>query len=342
MNTFVRNPGEPAGNPSGSHTTRHADGGILHYTAMRLQRCGDLRQDPAWLQDQFASDRSLVLPLWADKSLFRIHEQPPTPALLPRTDAQRLLDSAQEVIYLGHDGERAVFAADLADRDKDHVRELIDTSAPDCRFIDLRRMGSLVTAEQGSLLAYARALAAWHRNNGYCGRCGQGTRSLRGGHMRQCGECGREHFPRIDPAVIMLVVQPGTGGRRPRCLLGRHNRLPGRVYSTLAGYVDPGETLEQAVAREVWEEAGVRVTDIRYVASQPWSFAGSLMLGFRATSTDAEPDISRDELEDARWFTAEDLRRFGEFEDGGDVEFELPRRDSIARLLIEQWLAENG
>ena len=336
------NPGRPERGLPDPHTTHHTGGEVLHYTAMRLQRYGELRQDPEWLRGQLASDRSLVLPLWADKNLFRTLGQPPTPALVQRPDAARFLAHAVEVIYLGHDGERAVFAADLAEQDRNHVRDLVEQSAPDCRFIDLRRVSALVTPEQGSLLAYARVLAAWHRNNGFCARCGHRTQSRRGGHMRQCGQCGREHFPRIDPAVIMLVEQPDEGGGSPRCLLGRHTRLPGRVYSTLAGYVDPGETLEQAVVREVWEEARIRVTDVRYVASQPWPFAGSLMLGFRAVSRDAEPDISQDELEDARWFTAAELRDFGEFEDGAGAEFELPRRDSIARLLIEQWMADHG
>lgn len=342
MSKVARNPGGPGTGPPDPQTINHAGGAVLHYTAMRLKRYGDLRQDPEWLQGQRASDHSLVLPLWMDKNLFRILGQPPAPALLQGPDAAQFLASAVEVIYLGHDGERAVFAADLAEQDRGHVKDLIEQSAPGCRFIDLRRVSAVVTPEQASLLAYARVLASWHRNNGFCARCGHRTQPLRGGHMRHCGQCGREHFPRIDPAVIMLVEQPDPDGGQPRCLLGRHTRLPGRVYSTLAGYVDPGETLEQAVAREVWEEARIRVTDIRYVASQPWPFAGSLMLGFRAVSMDAEPDISQDELEDARWFTAAEMRDFGEFEDGNGAEFELPRRDSIARLLIEQWMADSG
>ena len=313
----------------------------LFYTAMSLERHGDLRQDPAWLRTQLASDDALVLPLWKEKSLFQVASQPPSPVWLPIGQAALFLGNAREVIYLGHQADSAVFAADLDTLDDATTSRLLEHAAPGCRFIDLRRLGAALSLEQGSILAYARALARWHRNHRYCAGCGHPSESLRGGHMRRCPDCGREHFPRIDPAVIMLVelVHPEDG--IPRCLLGRHAGLPGRMYSTLAGYVDPGETLEQAVAREVWEEARIRVNGVRYVASQPWPFAGSLMLGFRAHSSDPEPDVSLDELEDARWFSAAELRRFDEFSDERSDQYQFPRRDSIARLLIEQWLAEH-
>ena len=308
---------------------------------MSLARHGDLRQDPDWLRSQLASDNALVLPLWREKNLFQVDAQPPSPVWLPISRAALFLGNADEVIYLGHRAERAVFAADLDALDDKKVSDIVEHAAPGCRFIDLRRVGALLSAEQGSILAYGRALARWHRNHRFCAGCGSPSESMRGGHMRHCRHCGRDHFPRIDPAVIMLVelVDPADGV--PRCLLGRHAGLPGRMYSTLAGYVDPGETLEQAVVREVWEESRVHVTDVRYVASQPWPFAGSLMLGFRACSTDREPDVSMDELEDARWFSANELRRFVEFSDDAADGFQFPRRDSIARLLIDQWLAEN-
>ncbi len=315
---------------------------ILHYTAMALTRHGDLRQDPDWLRAQLASDRSRVLPLRADRNLFHADRQPPEAARIPIDDAALMLANAREVIYLGHEAGRALFAADLDDIDELRAEELVDRAAPGSRFLDLRRIGTLLSPAEGSLAAYARAMTAWHRNNGFCARCGQPTTAMRGGHMRRCDGCGREHFPRIDPAVIMLVELADPPDGIPRCLLGRHPGLPGRIYSTLAGYVDPGETLEQAVAREVREEAGIGVTDIRYVASQPWPFPGSLMLGFRARSRDQEPDFAADELEDARWFTADEIRAFGEFGDDRGANHELPRGDSIARLLIAQWLTEQG
>lgn len=308
---------------------------------MGLERHGDLRMDPEWLRRQLASDRGLVLPLWREKNLFRLDGDSPSPVRLSISDAAQFLANATEVVYLGHDRQRPVFAADLRDLEEIRVGDLIDHAAPGCRFIDLRRCGALLDNADGSVLAYARALAGWHRNNGYCARCGHATRSSRGGHMRHCDPCGREHFPRIDPAVIMLVELSDPADGVPRCLLGRHTGLPGRIYSTLAGFVDPGETLEQAVAREVREESGITVTDIRYVGSQPWPFPGSLMLGFRATSSDPEPDNSLDELEDVRWFTLPEVRGFAEHGGDGGARYEFPRGDSIARMLIEQWLQEN-
>jgi NAD+ diphosphatase len=157
--------------------------------------------------------------------------------------------------------------------------------------------------------------------------------------MRRCrnDECGRNIFPRIDPAVIMLVEQQNPDDGIPRCLLGRHHKLPQRIYSTLAGYVETGENLEEAVAREIREEAGISVSRVSYLGSQPWPFPSAMMVGFLASSPDREIVIAEDELEDARWFSAEEVRGFGEFDDAGSTRA-LPRKDSIARLLIQTWL----
>jgi NAD+ diphosphatase len=142
--------------------------------------------------------------------------------------------------------------------------------------------------------------------------------------------------------VIMLVTRPATTERRARCLLGRHGRLPRGAYSILAGFVEPGESLEDAVAREVWEETGVRVRDVRYAAAQPWPFPYSMMIGFTADAETEDIAIDPEELEDAQWFTAAELAAFGEWEDDSAT-FRLPRRDSIARHLIDQWVrAESG
>lgn len=152
--------------------------------------------------------------------------------------------------------------------------------------------------------------------------------------MRLCADrrCGREHFPRTDPAVIMLVTRPGPDGGA--CLMGRQKSWPEGMYSTLAGFVDPGESLEEAVAREVQEEAGITVTGVTYMASQPWPFPSSLMLGFRARAASVDIHVNPDELDDARWFTKGQIARFGE------LGLSLPRQVSIARWLVDQWLAE--
>ncbi len=159
--------------------------------------------------------------------------------------------------------------------------------------------------------------------------------------MRKCTNdtCAKEVYPRIDPAVIMLVelIDPTDGIEK--CLLGRHKGLPKGIYSTLAGYVDQGESMEEAVAREVMEEAGLLIHNADYIASQPWPFPSALMIGFRAQTKEENITIALDELEDAQWFSADQIRQFGEHTDT-NVEKALPRKDSIARTLIELWLQD--
>jgi NAD+ diphosphatase len=182
---------------------------------------------------------------------------------------------------------------------------------------------------EGSLLAYARGLIYWHGRHRFCGVCGSPTLAFEGGHVRRCTNpaCGSSHFPRTDPAVIMLV----TDG--DRALVGRQAVWPKGMHSTLAGFVEPGESLEAAVAREVFEEAGIEVDQVRYHSSQPWPFPCSIMLGFYARARTTEIKLDQLELEDARWVERDWLLAHQDDED-----FRLPRLDSIARRLIEDWL----
>ncbi len=208
--------------------------------------------------------------------------------------------------------------------------------------VDLRSAAAQWSLLEASVFAQARALQHWRSRHRFCGVCGGAVALSRGGWLGTCGQCAAEHYPRTDPAVIVAV----SDGER--LLLGRQSAWPARRYSVLAGFVEPGESLEQTVAREVMEEAGVRVRSCRYMGSQPWPFPGALMLGFIA---DAEPDEPRvsEELEEARWFTADEIRaarardqhRDGTAadataDDGGPL---LSAPISIARWLIEQWLA---
>jgi NAD+ diphosphatase len=312
----------------------------LHYTSMPLERHADLRQKSEWLNAQLASDAALVVTLWSQKNLVQLADGIPEPAYLPISDAALILANAEEVIYLGHDNQTPVFAADLAQLPERRLMEILHHAAPDCKMINLRSIGPLLDPGQASILALGRALAYWHQNHKFCSRCGQRTHSKRGGHMRFCETCRNEIFPRIDPAVIMLVEQNNPSDGIARCLLGRHDKLPKRMYSTLAGFVDPVENLEQAVVREVFEETGLRVSDPAYLASQPWPFPASMMFGFRVKTDDREIVIDQNELEDAAWFTAQQVRAFGEF-NGPETEVALPPKDSIARVLIDTWLAEN-
>jgi NAD+ diphosphatase len=171
----------------------------------------------------------------------------------------------------------------------------------------------------------------WHSRHRFCGACGAPTRSEEAGHMRRCTDdaCKTMHFPRTDPAVIMLV----TDGER--ALLGRNRNFVAGMYSTLAGFVEPGESLEDAVAREVMEETAIRVGTVHYHSSQPWPFPANIMLGFYAEATSTEITVDEGELEDARLFERDWLRTHVD-----DESFRLPRLDSIARRLIGDWLAE--
>ena len=180
------------------------------------------------------------------------------------------------------------------------------------------------------LFAAAMSLARWHARHRFCANCGQTTSIVRGGWSRACASCSAEHFPRVDPVVIMLVEHDGN------LLLGRQPHYPSGRYSALAGFVEVGESIEAAVAREVKEEAGVDVREVRYIASQPWPFPSSLMIGCQAEAASADLTIDTAELEDARWFTREEVRQ-GLLEAEGAC-FGPPPRTAIARTLLEHWL----
>lgn len=213
----------------------------------------------------------------------------------------------------------------------------LHTAYPGAGFHDLRTAAATLNPELASILAYSRGLSHWHSVSGYCSRCGGKNKLEAAGHAMRCQQCHTQGFPRTDPAVIMLVEREDAEGKQ--CLLGRSPAWPSGCYSTLAGFVETGESLEAAVIREVFEESGVIVKAPRYVASQPWPFPQSIMLGFVATAVSDEIILDEQELANAAWFTAEELTQFGEWADGGEG-FKLPRTDSIARYLIDCWIAD--
>jgi len=263
-------------------------------------------------------------------------EESPRAALVPFAAVRdQLPPESLTWAFLGLDGEVPVFAVDLPADAPSRVPQIAEAG----EFVDLRRAGWLVPENDAAMLAYARALMLWHKRHHFCSVCGSTAESQRGGHVRKCCNpaCAADSFPRTDPVVIMLVERPATTERPARCLLGRHGRLPKGAYSILAGFVEPGESLEDAVAREVFEETGVRVRDATYVASQPWPFPYSMMMGFRAIADTEDITLDGDELEDAQWFTASELASFGEWGDQSEG-FKLPRKDSIARVLLDAWI----
>lgn len=309
---------------------------LISYSDVGLDRASVERKDRDWIRRQLKKSDIRLVCLHDDLNLISPHTPQPRAVLIEGKNTRGLLQAASETVFLGIKNTTPYFAVDLS------ACEQTGLETGGGEFIDLRQVGPLLEAGEASLLAYARGLVYWHAHNHYCGLCGNPSHSLQGGHARVCSDaaCAREIFPRTDPAVIMLVEDYSQNGT-PRCLLGRNKRFPSRMFSTLAGFVDPGETLEETVVREVFEEVGIRVGNVRYQASQPWPFPASIMLGFRATAESIDIFTDADEIEEAYWFSPSELSSFGEWQDGGTHNC-LPRRDSIARYLVDSWLRDIG
>jgi NAD+ diphosphatase len=278
------------------------DAGSLTFTGAELDRAPDRRGDPDWLAGvrERPDARALVMSergLWMDDG--RLLLLPPAP----------------DAIFLGLVGERPLFAMD-AEPANGHPA-------------GLREAASELPADQAALGAYAAALISWHRRHRFCANCGAATEAVDGGHERRCPDCDAHHFPRTDPAVIVRVVDGGD-----RLLLGRQASWPEGRFSVLAGFVEPGETLEEAVRREVLEESGIELAEVAYVASQPWPFPISLMIGFNARAGGGEPRPGDGELKEVRWFERAEVEAAARGE--GGVFLSPPY--SIARRLIDAWL----
>ena len=302
----------------------------LAYSGCRLDRASGRRADARWiaaLLDDVANAR--LMPLWRDHCL--VSGDPPVPVMSAAPGRRSVLRGLSQPVFLGLDGATAVFAVDLSSLPEARAVEVAGAE----RVMDVRRLAGSVPAADAATLGYARGLLYWHRHQRFCGTCGAGTRPRDGGHVRVCERdgCARWHFPRIEPAVIMLVE---SAGPPRRCLLARHRgSAPGR-YSTLAGFAETGESLEDAVRREVAEETGVPVGAVRYVASQAWPFPAGLMAGFRATAEADTVSVDGQEILDARWFTGAELA------ERAASGYPLGRPDSIDRHLLRSWLAETG
>jgi len=311
----------------------------MTFSKMPLDRCSSLRKDKSWLDTQLKSNASCIIPIWRGNYFFvenrllqlSYHE-------LTKTKTSLL---NKQLIFLGLESrdsnkeKQAVFITDCSDHSQEELHDLFTAN---CELIEFRKSIALLSTSQSAILSYGKSLSHWHNSNQYCGYCGQPSITDECGHSRKCSndECSKETFPRTDPVVIMLVeYQPENGPKQ--CLLAQHHHSKYQVVSTLAGFVDPGETLEEAVIREVKEEAGVDVEGVTYLASQPWPFPGSLMTGFFAKAINNVINIDNDELVDAQWYTAEQVRQFDNWGDEGD-NIQIPRKESIARYLIEQWL----
>ena len=289
------------------------------YTGSPLDRVAERRSDAAFIAAALASPEAIVAPVWRSQNLFRDQRA----RFFSTADALSWEDDPHRWLFLGLWDERPVFALDLGHHEA--PKTLLPEDHGD--FADIRSIGGLLPAGEASVLAYARGLIHWQSRTRFCGVCGNPCVPASAGHVMHCTGCGVDHFPRSDPAVIMLVV------RNDSILMGHANRFPEGMYSTLAGFVEPGESLEEAVRREVYEETGVRVGAVAYHSSQPWPFPSSLMLGFYGEGLTEAIEFRDEELADARWFTRAMCR------DPEAHGFKLPGADSIARRLIEDWLA---
>ena len=280
-----------------------------------VDRSGERRKDPEWLARAARSKECRFVPVWGNKCL--VGGDPLSAVLLSREQSGHYIDD-DHLIFLGLFRDHPAFAYSID-------AELPPPYAELGEFQDLRFLGTVLSPEEANLAAHARALVLWHATQIFCGTCGSSARPGSGGNTRICmnPDCGREIFPRVDPAIIVLV------SNGDRCLLGRQATWPEGRYSTIAGFTEPGESLEDAVRREVYEETNVRVGDIRYHSSQPWPFPASLMLGFVAEAVSSDIQLNDGELEDAQWFTRKELR-------SGFPK--LPFRISIARRLVDHWI----
>ncbi len=300
-----------------------------------LDRAAEWRANATALQAR--ADASCIV-LWRGKPMLKEDHLVHVPL-----DHAIMHDASDSPILLGRADEKPIFAADLSewmpdDIDTSQLDSFLDQSTQhhpampdDVTFVELRAAMVRLTPRDAGLAATAKAVFGWHRSHRFCALCGEQSVMAMAGWQRDCPSCGGHHFPRTDPVVIMLITHGNS------VLLGRSPGWPAGMYSCLAGFVEPGETIEAAVRREVFEEAGVRVGAVRYLSSQPWPFPSSLMFGCQGDALDTALTIDPVEIEDARWVSREEIA----LAFTGDHPDILPaRKGAIAHFLLENWLAD--
>lgn len=293
------------------------------FVSKPLERLTEKRTDSDWLKHQLKKGDTRLLLLWRGKNL--LHDtNPPQTALLTLSDIESLKADSERFLLLGTQNGIVHYVLDLPAGDEQIPEKFSSYGV----FKDLRMVGALLDDSAAAILAYARALTYWHRHHRFCGLCGQPTKIAEAGHLRTCSDpdCGHKQFPRTDPAIITIIHGQNS------CLLGRQAGWPKGIYATIAGFVEPGESLEAAVAREVKEETGIEVESVSYHSSQPWPFPCSIMLGFSAKARTTAVCTADNELEDARWFSRSDIKNG--LEKGT---LKLPSAVSISYRLIEYW-----
>jgi NAD+ diphosphatase len=297
---------------------------IYCFAGNPLDRVSQRRQDAGWVGSLLQHPDTQLLPLHGLKPQVR-HSSAAALDWQSVAPWQPLIDAGNTLILLGVRDGRAHFALDATAAEPPHEDAVI---------MDARAVAPMIDEGEAAILAEARSLIDWHARHRFCAQCGTPSVVASGGWVRHCPNCGAHHFPRVDPVVIMLAV------RGERCLLGRGRRRPGARFSCLAGFMEPGETLEEAVRREIFEESGIRVGRVRYLASQPWPFPSSLMMGFLAEALSEEITIDPDELAEARWFAREEIRDMvARAATGPDdpTQVSLPGPVAIAHHICRRW-----
>jgi NAD+ diphosphatase len=305
-----------------------------------LDRAVELRADDAALAAAIAAGGASAIVLWRGKPLV---QAPALDKLLRLPLDHPGLANSGTPILLGRDEGGLIFACDISDWVPEGLDEAAlgqfsdetEQSHPDLPdtsvFSELRRIMARLSARDAELIASAKALFNWHDSHKFCARCGASSTMIMAGWQRSCARCGGQHFPRTDPVVIMLVTYGNS------VLMGRSPGWPEGMYSALAGFVEPGETIEAAVRREVFEEAGIKVAQVDYLASQPWAFPSSLMIGCHGAAISREITIDPVEIEDALWISREDMLMAYA---GQHPQLAPARKGSIAHFLIGNWLAD--
>ena len=293
-----------------------------------LNRASEKRGDKAWLDEQLGSAEALAMAMWNGKPLVENAKDGGVQlAYLPAKMARDMSGGPEKLLFMGLWQDTAVFAID------------IDTSADPAdgpleglgRFEDLRMIATTMPVGDAGIAATARAMFEWRRRHRHCAACGEPSEVAEAGWKRVCPSCQAQHFPRTDPVVIMLAV------RGDSCLMGRGNHFPPKMYSALAGFLEPGESIEEACARELFEEAGLRATNVRYHSTQPWPYPSSLMIGLIAEVAEGDAVPDNVEIQEVRWFTREETRIML---DGGLPDVFAPGPLAIAHQLIKAWVEE--
>ena len=296
-----------------------------------LDRASERRSDADWLRARLADPESLAVAMWNGRPL--VEDAPAgKPAVriayLPVSLAREIAAGDERLLFMGLWQDTAVFAIDL-ESTADPTDGPLNGFG---RFEDLRAVALRLPAEDAAILATAKSVFEWRRRHGFCSACGQPTMAVDGGWKRVCEACRTEHFPRTDPVVIMLPIFG------EKCLLGRQAAWPKGMYSALAGFLEPGEAIEEACARELKEEAGLTAVAVRYHSTQPWPYPSSLMIGLLAEVADDNATPDQTELDEVRWFTREETRALLRGEIAGVA---APGSMAIAHQLIKAW-AEQG